>query len=99
LPVSLDTYITQKVHFCASAASASAICTPVCCLWSVHPIQWVDTARYLGVTLDTRLTWSTHIDQMRKKAAKRLGVLGPLLNRRSGLPIRISAVPAGSSVL
>jgi hypothetical protein len=41
------------------------------------PIQWVDTARYLGVTLDKRLTWSTHIDQMRKKAAQRLGTLGP----------------------
>jgi hypothetical protein len=34
------------------------------------PIQWVDPARYLGVTLDTRLTWSTHIDQVRKKAAQ-----------------------------
>jgi hypothetical protein len=21
------------------------------------PIEWIDTARYLGVTLDTRLTW------------------------------------------
>jgi len=31
-----------------------------------EPIQWVDTARYLGVTLDTRLTWATHIDQVKK---------------------------------
>jgi hypothetical protein len=28
-----------------------------------EPIEWVDTTRYLGVTLDTRLTWSPHIDQ------------------------------------
>jgi len=21
------------------------------------PIEWIDTTRYLGVTLDTRLTW------------------------------------------
>jgi hypothetical protein len=59
---------------------------------SVHlfgePIQWVDTARYLGVTLDKRLTWSTHIDRVRKKAAQRMGALGPLLNRRSVLSIR-----------
>jgi len=27
-----------------------------------EPIQWVDTTRYLGVTLDKRLTWSPHID-------------------------------------
>jgi hypothetical protein len=52
------------------------------------PIVWVDTAHYLGVTLDKRLTWSTHIDQVRKKASQRLGVLGPLLNRRSDLSTR-----------
>jgi len=33
-----------------------------------EPIQWVDTARYLRVTIDKRLLWSTHIDQVRKKA-------------------------------
>ena len=32
------------------------------------PIQWVVTARYLGVILDSRLTWSPHIVQVRKKA-------------------------------
>jgi hypothetical protein len=53
-----------------------------------EPIKWVDETRYLGVTLDKRLTWSKHIDQVRKKAAQRLGILGPLLNRRSGLSIR-----------
>jgi hypothetical protein len=52
-----------------------------------EPIQWVQTARCLGVTLDTRLTWSAHVNQVRKKSAQRLGVLGPLLNRRSGLPV------------
>jgi hypothetical protein len=52
-----------------------------------EPIVWVDTARYLGVTLDKRLTWWTQIDQVRKKASQRLGVLDPLLNR-SGLSIR-----------
>jgi len=41
-----------------------------------------------GVTLDTRLTWSPHIDQIRKRAAHRMGILGPLLNRKSELSFR-----------
>jgi hypothetical protein len=53
-----------------------------------EPKQWLETARYLGVTLDDKLTWSAHVDQVRKKAAQRSGVLVPLLNRRSGLSIR-----------
>jgi hypothetical protein len=52
-----------------------------------EPIHLVNTARYLGVTLDIWPTWSTHIEQARKKVAQRLGVLGPLLNR-NGLSIR-----------
>ena len=40
------------------------------------------------VTLDRRLTWSSHIDQVRRKAFQRLGVNGPLLNKLSGLSIR-----------
>jgi len=53
-----------------------------------EPIQWVDDARYLEVTLDKRLNWSMHIDQVRKKAAQRLSTLVSLLNRRSDLSIR-----------
>jgi hypothetical protein len=53
-----------------------------------EPTEWVDTARYLGVTLDSRLTWRHHIVQVRKKASQRLGVPGSLLNRRSGLSTR-----------
>jgi hypothetical protein len=53
-----------------------------------EPIQWVKTARCLGVTLDTLLTWSAHVNQVRKRAAQGLGMLGPLLNRRSGLSVR-----------
>jgi hypothetical protein len=51
----------------------------------MEPIEWVDTTRYLGVTLDTRLTWSPHMDQVRKKGAQWLGTLGPLLNRKNDL--------------
>jgi hypothetical protein len=53
-----------------------------------EPIEWVDTTRYLGVTLDTRLTWSPPIDQVRKRTAQRMGMLGPLLNRKSNLSVR-----------
>jgi hypothetical protein len=52
-----------------------------------EPIEWVDTTRYLGVTLDTRLTWSPLIDQVRKRAAQRFGMLSPLLNRKSDLSV------------
>jgi hypothetical protein len=52
-----------------------------------EPIAWVETARYLGVTLDTRLSWSAYINQVGRKAAQRLGVLGPLVNR-SNLSVR-----------
>jgi hypothetical protein len=44
--------------------------------------------KYLGVALDRRLTWSSHIDQVRRKASQRLGVLSALLNKHSGLSIR-----------
>jgi hypothetical protein len=53
-----------------------------------EPIQWVETARYLGVIFDTQLTWSANVNQVGMKAAQRLGVLGHLLSRRSGLSIR-----------
>ena len=44
-------------------------------------IQWVETTHYLGVTPDKRLTWSPHIDQVRKKTAQRMDMLCPLLTR------------------
>jgi hypothetical protein len=43
------------------------------------------TTCYLVVTLDTRFTWSPHIDQVRKKAAQRMDMLDHLLKRRSDL--------------
>jgi uncharacterized membrane protein len=36
-----------------------------------EPIQWVKIARYLGVTLDTWLTWLVHINQAGRKAPQR----------------------------
>ena len=53
-----------------------------------EPIEWVNDACYLGMTLDKPLTTLKHTDQVRKKVAQRLGMLGPLLSRRSCLSIR-----------
>jgi hypothetical protein len=53
-----------------------------------EPIEWVDRTRYLGVTLDTRFTWSPQINQLRKRTAQRMGMMGPLLNRKSDFFIR-----------
>ena len=46
--------------------------------------RWEEKVKYLGVTLDRRLTWYSHIDQVRRKASQRLGVLSPLLNNGRG---------------
>jgi hypothetical protein len=35
-----------------------------------EPIKWVDTTRNLGVTIDKRLAWSPHIDQVRIRTAE-----------------------------
>jgi hypothetical protein len=51
-------------------------------------IQWVEIVCYLGVSLETQPTRSAHVTQMGKTAAQRSCVLGPLLNRRSGLSVR-----------
>jgi hypothetical protein len=50
-------------------------------------IHWVEPPLFLGVTIDTRLTWTTHVDQVRKEAAQRMVVLALLLNSSSGLSI------------
>jgi hypothetical protein len=53
-----------------------------------EPIEWVETTRYLGVTLDKRLAWSPHIVHVRNRTAQRICMLGPLLNRKSDLSVR-----------
>jgi hypothetical protein len=62
-----------------------------------EPIQWVDKARYLGVTLRTRLTLSAHVNHLGRKAAQRLGVLGPPLTGRAVCPLRTACCSTSSS--
>jgi hypothetical protein len=45
-----------------------------------------------GLTIDTRLTWSLHIDLVRKRTAQRMGMLGPLLNSKSDLSVRMGVL-------
>lgn len=52
------------------------------------PINWADTACYLGMTLNKRLTWSLHIAYVKKNAAQRLGMFGTFLSMRSGPSVR-----------
>jgi hypothetical protein len=52
-----------------------------------EPIQWFETARCLGVTLDIQLKRAAQGKQVGRKETKRLGVIDPLLNKRSGLSI------------
>jgi Reverse transcriptase (RNA-dependent DNA polymerase)/Endonuclease-reverse transcriptase len=50
-------------------------------------IPWCSEAKYLGVTLDKTLSWRTNCKQLATRAKSRLGILGPVLNRRSSLSI------------
>ena len=41
-----------------------------------------------GVIRDEVVTWSSHNDQVRKKSAQKMGMLGPVLIRKSDLSVR-----------
>lgn len=50
-----------------------------------HPIIWSNEVKYLGVTLDRKLNWTPHIDNLKIKGIKALNALSPILNRKSAL--------------
>ena len=51
-------------------------------------VPWSIRAKYLGVVLDRKLSWTPHVKQTAMKARQALGCLTPLLGRRSRLNIR-----------
>ena len=57
-----------------------------------EPIEWVEISRYLRVNLHVRLTWSPNIDQVRKMAIQRMGMLDPVLDRNCDLSVRNGAL-------
>jgi hypothetical protein len=42
-----------------------------------EPIQWVESARYLGVTLKTQLTWTAHVTRWERRQLKDWACLPP----------------------
>lgn len=50
-----------------------------------HPIAWLDSVTYLGLILDTKLTFTKHINFASDKAQNALIKFYPLLNRQSKL--------------
>lgn len=51
------------------------------------PLPQTDKVRYLGLHIDRRLTWNSHIDLKRKMLETRRKQLFTLLSRRSRLPV------------
>ena len=41
----------------------------------INPLRFVDEVKFLGITLDPRLTWVPHIDQLKVRTKKALGIL------------------------
>jgi hypothetical protein len=56
--------------------AARRIQKPILVQFMGQPIQWVETARYLRVSLDTQLPWLANVNQVGKKAAQSSGMLG-----------------------
>lgn len=51
------------------------------------PIEYSGSVKYLGVTLDRKLIFREHIDQIRTKTARCMAALYPLIGRRSNLSV------------
>jgi hypothetical protein len=77
-----DIHATSRHVESAQFADGTTLAARFC---SLLLLVGVGIARYPGVTLDTQLTLAVHTNQAGQKTGQGLGVLGPLLNRRSGL--------------
>ena len=44
-------------------------------IYNNHQIERVDEFKYLGVKLDSQLSWSAHVDYMSKNVSKRTGII------------------------
>lgn len=51
-------------------------------------IPWKSECKYLGVVMDKSLNWNAHLDSTVTRVKTRLGLLRPLVNRRSALSVR-----------
>jgi hypothetical protein len=55
-------------------------------------IVWTNETKYLGVTLDSKLTYKSHISCILRKANYRLRQLFPILNKSSTIDINLALV-------
>lgn len=59
--------------------------TPTTLVLNGDNISWSTTIKYLGVTLDKKLTWNPHISSKLQQGYQRLKILYPLINRQTAL--------------
>jgi len=77
-----------KIHINASKSTAVIFSlrrysTPSPLRFEYDSIPWQPSVKYLGVTLDRRLTWGPHIASKLQQAYQRLSMLFPILNKKS----------------
>lgn len=53
-----------------------------------EPVPWSTSVAYLGVTLDEKLTWQAHLENVSNKVSKRMAMLYPLYNKKSALTLQ-----------
>ena len=53
-----------------------------------RPIPWVNEVKYLGVTLDKKLTFLSHIKRVRGRALFVMNRLSTMTNKRSKMSLR-----------
>ena len=54
-------------------------------------IEYVDTFKYLGVTFDTKLLWTTHVNNQIKKAQASLAICRNIVGRYWGLSPKVTS--------
>ena len=66
---------TEKTHFVIFSLKLNQPNTQPLLLMQNHPLEQKPTTKFLGITLDSKLTFKNHIDSIRTKIAKSIGIL------------------------
>jgi hypothetical protein len=90
-----------KIHINASKSTAVIFSlrrysTPPPLRFDNDSIPWQPSVKYLGVTIDKRLTWGPHIASKLQQAYQRLSMLFPILNKKSVTKIQNKLYEASS---
>jgi hypothetical protein len=84
--------VTLVEHRCALYRTTRCVQRPRPLHLFGEVIQSVETTRYLGITRDTRLTWSAHVNRVGRK-----GILGPSLTGGVVCPSETACCSTSSS--